>query len=137
MTDTVGSLGHTDLPQGDDIGFYTTNTPASVDYCSVVGYLYHKRSGLCVTAIAPVTPTTAKYTAANVQLQPCDITGPNPPEAQAFCGSKFDDDDFDECEVDLQFQGERTSGCPYGSGSGNNALESLTFPCGSYWVYTC
>lgn len=145
-TDTVGSFGYTGLPTGDDIGFYTTNTPASVEYCDVVGYLYHKRSGLCVTAIAPVTPTTAKYTAANVQLQPCDITGPEPPDAQKFCGRKqiyFSGGRKQSFfgvtrSVYVQFQGERTSGGPYASRFNSYdgpALESLLFPYGAFWIY--
>ncbi|KAK2595714.1 hypothetical protein N8I77_013739 [Diaporthe amygdali] len=132
--DSIGSIGYTNLTTGDYIGFYSTSVPAGVQFCDTVGYLYHGRSGLCVTAIVPASPISVKYTGAAVQLQPCDVTGPTPPESQAFCGVQ--DQTFGGCNMFVQFKGDIITDVPYGS-SDADGPESLSFPDGYSWAYGC
>lgn len=136
--DAAGSLGYTQLSPGDDLGFYSTGSVTGVDYCNLVGYLYHKRTGLCVTAVGPNSPTPPRYTGTSMALQACDVSGAEPPESQKFCGIDYTANptaDY-QCGIFLLFQGETTAGVPYGVSYGSSDLPAtFTFPGGFYWIY--
>lgn len=136
-TDTEGSLGYSPSDPADYFGHYATNFKPTTDIlCDHYGYLYHQRSGLCVTAVAQGASSPNKWNGALMQLQPCDCTGPNPPEAQLFCGFKFPyQDDLLCSRVFVLFQDISVAmGYLYGFASGEPS--SLALHSGNYLSYT-
>lgn len=86
-TDTEGSIAYSPSDPADYFGYYALRVkPPTANRCQHSGYLYHQRSGLCVTAVSQGASPPRKWDGALLQLQPCDCTGPYPPEAQVFCG---------------------------------------------------
>lgn len=139
-SDTAGSLGYSGQPTGDNFAFYATG-PSDQSGCGQRGYLYHVRSGLCVTAVAPFLPVYPKYNGAVLQLYPCGSFSSAPQEAQSFCGSEF----FLNTGsiVAIAFKGDiPDAGMYYGSNTGPNSNSVVTLRAfGSagitYWYYTC
>lgn len=143
-TDTVGSVGYSGQPTGDPIAFYVTGSSPGGS-CPLLGYLYHQRSGLCVTVTSPTSPAFPRYVGANVQLQPCGSFRSAPPEAQFFCGVEYE---YMGSLIDVAFKGDSSAGdgdSYYGSastgGSSANIPVSLrsmsTGGIRSYWTYAC
>lgn len=142
-TDTAGSIGYSGLATGgvatgDYIAFY--GTYPTDDFGFTDGFLYHQRSGLCVTAVAPDPPTDPdnKYTGASVELQPCGPVDQATPEAQLFTGINFVD------MTGMAFRGEKHGATEevqyYGSATGADdgvVAVSLSFAMGFPWFYNC
>jgi hypothetical protein len=103
-------------------------------YCPNIGYLYHERSGYCVTGVEATTPL--KYANQDVQLQPCGSSTSPPPEAQAFCGQRFTNRAF------ILFLGDDTAAgtSPYAAQFGDGVDVPMSLSPGgngNYWVYNC